>query len=860
MTFSGNVNVLDAPGAVDKSKFKAQFLVPTKTDIEALQSGSGIAMTGPVGTAANIAVGSTLLVRTAGVTYVMTLAEFNKGQASFRPFLTAGDLGMAGDGVTDDAPALQRAFDTWGALGGAGFFLKAQPGKSFFFKGTPRGADNCLAIFGSPHTVTRTSRLTLQGALATTSAASGFRLLADVAAGDASISLDAAAVGGGVLSAYLAVGDTLHLTGLRDSCGTALQAQDVRITSIDDGTGFVGISPVAAYAYSVTYTAGDFEAAQGVANVTLASKVITATASGDVAAGATLWPINSGDIGKLVEGDMVLAFDEGVSTDADGSTTHQINVEMARIAPSISGDSVASVRLNRTLERAYTTANHARLLKVDPIINASIQGATVEFTEAPGVTDFAHCFEIMYGSDCRMQNCSVPNTDLFGTRGTGHRIWRSLACGIEDPIANGARYFGAGEGYGAALVQSTDCWINGGSFSGMRHGVLFQTSTNCFAENPTIAFPRQAPVDFHGLNEIGCRVINPTCKGAASHESGSGVSPNGIVFGNVTHLAGSHRCGVEGGRFSGFKGEAGTDKPLIQFIPPSTGCYVEATKFQDIGLLYLHQDTPGFGSLVSSGHRISGISVDGCARWLFYVDSRANGAVINTLSDLAVSNCSFRNISLLHKLVYGTELQFYDNEYDEITPDATNSYTFDADTCPDLYIADNKIKGASRFVKLTNCTGLRVLDNQPADQGAVTVFNDAGGNTGVFARNDSPGYIANSTRTGGSVITEYPYLAGTVAIADDSVFKFKPRRAQGLCTVATIGANTVFGTFRYCVSGTAACALEADTKTANINATTGTLAGTTGTDTKFTVSAHTDGVIYLENRTGSSVTIDASCD
>ena len=38
----------------------------------------------------------------------------------------------------------------------------------------------------------------------------------------------------------------------------------------------------------------------------------------------------------------------------------------------------------------------------------------------------------------------------------------------------------------------------------------------------------------------------------------------------------------------------------------------------------------------------------------------------------------------------------------------------------------------------------------------------------------------------------------------------------------------------------------------NVEATTGALAGTTGTDAKLTVSAHTDNKLYIENRTGSS--------
>lgn len=39
---------------------------------------------------------------------------------------------------------------------------------------------------------------------------------------------------------------------------------------------------------------------------------------------------------------------------------------------------------------------------------------------------------------------------------------------------------------------------------------------------------------------------------------------------------------------------------------------------------------------------------------------------------------------------------------------------------------------------------------------------------------------------------------------------------------------------------------------ANVNTTTGSLAGTTGTDGTFTISAHTDGKVYLENRSGAT--------
>jgi len=52
-----------------------------------------------------------------------------------------------------------------------------------------------------------------------------------------------------------------------------------------------------------------------------------------------------------------------------------------------------------------------------------------------------------------------------------------------------------------------------------------------------------------------------------------------------------------------------------------------------------------------------------------------------------------------------------------------------------------------------------------------------------------------------------------------------------------------------CDSSTPAC-VNIGTAIANVNTTTGVLTGTTGAVGAFTISAHTDGLLYLENRTG----------
>lgn len=91
-----------------------------------------------------------------------------------------------------------------------------------------------------------------------------------------------------------------------------------------------------------------------------------------------------------------------------------------------------------------------------------------------------------------------------------------------------------------------------------------------------------------------------------------------------------------------------------------------------------------------------------------------------------------------------------------------------------------------------------------------------------------------------------------VIIADDAVFSFTPPNTLGFVFVApTAGAiNTRWGIFSYRAVATTFC-LAMATGAATIVGSAGALTGTTGTDGNITVSAHTDGKIYVENRSGT---------
>lgn len=95
------------------------------------------------------------------------------------------------------------------------------------------------------------------------------------------------------------------------------------------------------------------------------------------------------------------------------------------------------------------------------------------------------------------------------------------------------------------------------------------------------------------------------------------------------------------------------------------------------------------------------------------------------------------------------------------------------------------------------------------------------------------------------------------SIGDDSFYAFTPRdhsslEASGFIAVHVAGDGEYLLAHYRAASGAAALT---DISSSGITATTGALAGTTGADGTFTVASHTDGMIYIENRSGAAHSI-----
>jgi hypothetical protein len=106
------------------------------------------------------------------------------------------------------------------------------------------------------------------------------------------------------------------------------------------------------------------------------------------------------------------------------------------------------------------------------------------------------------------------------------------------------------------------------------------------------------------------------------------------------------------------------------------------------------------------------------------------------------------------------------------------------------------------------------------------------------------------------------FRAGQTVIADDAVTLLNISPSAGTLVLNSIsaGGNRAFvqcGVAYRVTSGQTPFAVIAFQAADAVEATTGPLTGTTGTDGKFTVSADAaTGTVYLENRTGASITVN----
>ena len=110
-----------------------------------------------------------------------------------------------------------------------------------------------------------------------------------------------------------------------------------------------------------------------------------------------------------------------------------------------------------------------------------------------------------------------------------------------------------------------------------------------------------------------------------------------------------------------------------------------------------------------------------------------------------------------------------------------------------------------------------------------------------------------ASRAGSQPIQADGFRSFNAAVADNAAVSFTPPVDSGLVIVTSDSGDALI--VAYEATGTPSATLLSGTGTGAV--TTGVLSGTTGADGDITVSAHTDGQIYLENRVNIIVNLSA---
>lgn len=156
---------------------------------------------------------------------------------------------------------------------------------------------------------------------------------------------------------------------------------------------------------------------------------------------------------------------------------------------------------------------------------------------------------------------------------------------------------------------------------------------------------------------------------------------------------------------------------------------------------------------------------------------------------------------------------------------------------------------AGQFVRcpVSTLIGATILNGGTLDLGGKSVTVPANGTVSLI--DVTQAYTARQ---------QIPALfsGNTGSLADDNAFSFTPAYSQGMLLIWTYSSGGIASQRAALVSfraaGTPHCLIISQGGT-SFEASTSVLAGTTGTDGKVTVSAASDGKVYIENRSSVSM-------
>ena len=98
---------------------------------------------------------------------------------------------------------------------------------------------------------------------------------------------------------------------------------------------------------------------------------------------------------------------------------------------------------------------------------------------------------------------------------------------------------------------------------------------------------------------------------------------------------------------------------------------------------------------------------------------------------------------------------------------------------------------------MSGCTGYRVVNNRSLDQINTTMFNDAGGNSGIWVDNREVGFLGAYTSSTTSSLTFDGRMPGHWDLPDDSVLRMLPIQPKGMGQFYAFSGTSFFARFFY---------------------------------------------------------------
>lgn len=466
-----------------------------------------------------------------------------------------------------------------------------------------------------------------------------FRLAADASEDAIVLAIDDSR--GAADFALFAVGQEVVMWYGKDAAGDALYRYDGRIIGIDAGAKTINVDPGLSQAVGVVEAnsafGGDVE--------TLLAIVQRMELGSDIVEGRRDFVLAPDQSFALAPGDMIMMITDEIAANVAGESTQPTHVEMSIVDKLVDeagltwadGTDFAdgttwlenvqgqvTVTLDRPIARDFRVSAGARVIKIDPLKDATVIGpksvTTVEAAPEGSGSSRYNLVKITYGLRCTARGCVLDEDGAqYGARGAAVRDDRSIGSRLIDCARVSPVHHGSGDGYGVHLQRgSTDAVVIRPRTKQCRHGITLSAVTRANLVGHQSDDDRLNAFDLHGGGSKGVRYWDYHIKAGQSLASGTS-NKQGITLGSTFHNGTDESIWIGPGTIEGFlnfpNGDGTSYGAGIVIYPPSANVLLDQIEFVNCDDAVQLKDEEGlsFGQITMRncrGRLIAGNAID----------------------------------------------------------------------------------------------------------------------------------------------------------------------------------------------------------------------------------------------------------